>query len=177
MKRSDAFPSRFLGKDNIEGPTRVIIDDVRLEEISGDHGDEDKPVMFFRDDEIKPMILNNTNWQVIEGSYGEDTDDWRGHEIEIYVDPGIMFGKKRVGGLRIRIPSSGGAKPSTGTWTWEQALDNAAAAGLDKETLIAKMKEHGLKAYNSSLTGIVKEIIEAAGEQQADDDDDESIPF
>lgn len=108
MKRSDAFPSRYISKDDVQNPIIAVIDTVRFDTIKGDAGDEDKPVVYFRDN-VKPMILNNTNWMTIEDAYGQESDDWTGKQVEMYCDPGVMFGGKRVGGVRVRIPK-GAAK-------------------------------------------------------------------
>ncbi len=102
MKRSDAFPSRYISKDDVMNPITATIDTVRFDTIKGDNGDEDKPVVYFRDG-VKPMILNNTNWMAIEDAYGPESDAWTGKAIEMYCDPGVMFGGKRVGGVRVRI--------------------------------------------------------------------------
>jgi hypothetical protein len=116
MKRSDAFPSRYVNKDDVQTPVMATIDTVRFDTIQGRSGgeDEDKPVVYFRDN-VKPMILNNTNWTTLEDTYGPESDDWTGKTIELYCDPGVMYGGKRMGGVRIRIPN--GHK----TMTLEQA--------------------------------------------------------
>ena len=187
MKRKDAFPSTYLGQQDIgKGTELAVIEDVRLEEIKSDHGMEDKPVMYFRGDSLKPMIVNNTNFQTIEGSYGDETDDWRGKEVELYVDPGIMFGQKRVGGVRVRVPSSGGVKRAASgggndsTWSWAEAQQYAAEAGIDTDALKAALKDMGCTAYNHQRdTAKVKQLIdEAVGASDGGaEPDDESIPF
>lgn len=103
MKRSEAFPSNFLGKDDVATPIVVTIDGVHTETVKSEGKDESKSVMTFRES-IKPMILNLTNWMILEESYGQDSDDWAGHPVELYHDPSVMFGGKRVGGVRVRIP-------------------------------------------------------------------------
>lgn len=107
MKRSDAFPAKYLSKDDVPSPITAVIADVAVEDVNGDHGKERKPVMTFADS-VKPLIVNNVNWETLENAYGEDSDDWRGKPVEIYVDPSVMFGGRRVGGVRVRIP----AKPA-----------------------------------------------------------------
>ena len=105
MRRSDAFPSQFLGKADVQTPIVGVVELVQMQDIKCDHGNESKPVMFFSNG-IKPFILNNTNWMVIEDSYGDDSDKWAGQQVEMYFDPSIMFGGKRAGGVRVRIPVS-----------------------------------------------------------------------
>jgi hypothetical protein len=105
MKRSQAFPGNFLGKDDVPSPLSAIIADVTREPVKCEFGEEQKPIMRFTSNQLKPLILNNVNWLGYEDAYGEDSDDWRGKPAEIYVDPHVMFGHKRVGGLRLRIPA------------------------------------------------------------------------
>lgn len=104
MKKKDfeAFQSNYLGKVDLEaGPLSLVIKHVEEGEVSSDGGKEKKPVLFARNQE-KGLILNNTNWDAIEAAYGEDSDDWTGQRIEVYYDPSIQFGGKKVGGVRVR---------------------------------------------------------------------------
>lgn len=51
----------------------------------------------------KPMVLNPTNINVLGRACGsDDTDDWTGKEVIVYVDPTVGYGGKTTGGLRIR---------------------------------------------------------------------------
>ena len=109
MKRSEAFPSRYLGKDDLPQPPgsmAATIQDVRMESIESDGRNVDKAVMYFASKEMKPLITNTTNFMACEEAYGDDSDNWAGKPIELYVDPGVMYAGKRVGGVRVRIPAS-----------------------------------------------------------------------
>jgi hypothetical protein len=51
----------------------------------------------------KPMVLNSTNIQLMAKACGsDDTDDWAGKQVIVYVDENVSFGGELVGGLRIR---------------------------------------------------------------------------
>ena len=174
LKRSDVFPSRYLGKEDVTKPLRSTISEVRKETIQGDRGDEDKPVMVFDNPDMKPMIINSTNWEVIEAAYGPDTDGWIGKLVEVYVDPGVMYGGRRVGGVRVRIPAGapvvgngrGMAQPPA-VLTWDQALALAATVGMDKGALIDALKAHGKNEYRPSRdTAAVTEIVAARQSEQ-----------
>src|SRR3990172_4741253 len=102
MKRSEAFPSTYLSKDDVDPPITATINDVYHVNLKGDAGDETKTAMSFVEPDVKPMIVNNANWMTCEDLYGEDSDGWAGHKVEIFKDPTIMFGGKRVGGGRVR---------------------------------------------------------------------------
>lgn len=105
MKRSEAFPSRFIAQADVAEPIVATIANVAKEEVRDDGGMVEKTVMTFTELKVKPLIMNNVNWYTCENAYGEDSDDWRGRQIEIYGDPTVMFGRERVGGVRLRIPA------------------------------------------------------------------------
>jgi hypothetical protein len=115
MKANDVFPSKYLKKDDAQKPLRLTVASVVIEDVSTDDGKEKRPVMHF-DGDHKPMIINRGNWTVLEEAYGDDSDDWEGKPVEVYVDPNVMFGSKRVGGLRVRIPEQA-RQPVEETWT------------------------------------------------------------
>src|SRR6516162_5363474 len=58
IKKSDAFPKKYSKVEDLNGRrVAVVIDRVEMEEI----GDKDKPVVYFEDDSVKPLVLNSTN--------------------------------------------------------------------------------------------------------------------
>ena len=149
MKRSEAFPSKYMSKDDVKVPVVATVADVRPEVLKSDNGDEQKPVMYFSGDH-KPMILNNANWMTVEDMYGDDSDSWVGHVVELYHEPNIMFGNKRVGGIRIRKPAAQQA-PAV------KPFDNFAAAtayvlehGITAEAFKAYLKLQGLTGFAPS---------------------------
>lgn len=100
--RSQAFPSNYLGKDDVSSPITVTIDRVEAESVGQGAEAEEKRVAHFQE-KVKPMILNSGNWQMIESISGEGDDEhWAGTRIEIFVDPTVSYGGKRIGGLRVR---------------------------------------------------------------------------
>ena len=100
MKRSDAFPSRFLSKENVTPAITFTIDTVTIEKLSDD--ERPKPVISFLEEDSKPMIINNSNWMTIESIHGEESNDWHGKRIELFNDPTVMYSGKRIGGIRVR---------------------------------------------------------------------------
>lgn len=61
-----------------------------------------KYCLHFKED-VKPMILNSTNAQLIARAVGsEETEDWPGKQIVLYNDPNVSFQGKLVGGIRVR---------------------------------------------------------------------------
>lgn len=107
MKRRSAFPSRFLAKEDLQDAdggeyTKVVgtIESVNMGEVVG--ADDEKPIMVFKEDSLKAMVVNSTNWFACEVEWGDESDDWTGNQVEICVDPSVSFKGKRVGGLRLK---------------------------------------------------------------------------
>lgn len=137
MRRSEAFPSQYLGKDDVQQDILAHIKDVGKESIKSDGADEEKAVMTWQERDLKPMILNNTNWMALEDAYGEESDGWKGKPVEIYLDPSVMYGGKRVGGVRLRVP-----KPT--------ATAPAQTNGSGAQSIVCKIKNANQGATNSS---------------------------
>lgn len=128
MKRSEAFPSNYVSKDDVEPAVVWTIASVVCVEMDGDDGrKKNPPVAYFKEEEAKPLILNNTNWMVLEDLYGEDSDLWIDKPIELYKDPAVMFGGKRVGGVRVRKPN--GNVNGSGIETLKELRGKIRAAG------------------------------------------------
>lgn len=168
MKRQDVFKSNYLAQTDVPSPIVATIAQVQLETLGTGADAEQKAVAHFLDD-LKPMVLNNFNWTVCEEAYGDDSDFWGGKKVEIYVDKSVMFGNKRVGGLRLRMPSTGATYSANGdVWDWNKCQAEAASAGIDKTELIAALKAKGNAAFNAIRdTPVVKHLI-AIRSQQSD---------
>jgi hypothetical protein len=101
MKFSQMFPSKFLspadlGDDGVRG---MSIDGVEKETIEGD----EIYVLYFRG-ERKGLRLNKTNGRVLVTLYGDESDDWAGQRIELYVVPVQNPRGDMVDGIRLRAP-------------------------------------------------------------------------
>jgi hypothetical protein len=96
-----------VSKDDVDPPVQWTIAKVEKVELDDDEGGKKSPpVLFFRDADSKPLILNNTNWMALEDLYGDESDHWIGQPVELYKDPTVMFGGKRVGGVRVRAATA-----------------------------------------------------------------------
>ena len=95
--------SKYLAKEDAgEDGIILTIKGFKMESVKGDQGDEDKVIMYFEED-VKPMILNRTNSQLIGVVTGaQNAGEARGKKIVVYNDPTVGFGGKITGGLRIR---------------------------------------------------------------------------
>ena len=102
MNRAAIFPTKYLAHADLgDKEVDVRIESADLDEMSVEGGSEMKLVLSFVGAK-KQMISNLTNYNMIASLYGEETDDWPGHWITLYVNTRIPFGSKLVSGIRVR---------------------------------------------------------------------------
>ena len=105
MKVSTILASNWLKKDDLSDPVGgevFTISKVTEELVGSDQ--QSKWAMHWKERGVLPMLLNKTNLRLLASMFGDDTDDWRGKEVEVYHDPTISYGGQLVGGLRVRPP-------------------------------------------------------------------------
>jgi hypothetical protein len=94
--------SKFLSKEDVDPPLLVQIFQMTTDQVEGDHGIEDRAVLYFHGN-VKPLILNNTNKELLKAITGATTTGGvKNHQIILYNDATIMFRGKMTGGIRIR---------------------------------------------------------------------------
>src|SRR5262249_33674811 len=106
MRKSEVFPSRFFKAADLKnGRLTVKISEVVMESIMD--GEDDQPVVYF-EGQAKGLVLNVTNWNMLEELSGSDeSDDWTGLTIALYVT-NVDFQGRRVPAIRIAPKPSGG---------------------------------------------------------------------
>jgi hypothetical protein len=106
--------SKFLKRSDVGEDGMVLtIRGFKLETVKGDEGEEEKVVMHFAED-VKPMILNKTNSNLLAVCTGaKNVGDAKGKKIVVYDDPTISFGGRITGGLRIKkVPGAPRTAPA-----------------------------------------------------------------
>lgn len=104
-KISEMIPSTFLKQaDFDEAGLIVTVSHVEEKNVAkADEQPENKWVVYFQEYGDKGMVLNSTNIQALaKACKSDDTDDWSGKEVVVYVDPTVGYGGKVTGGLRIK---------------------------------------------------------------------------
>jgi hypothetical protein len=82
MRASQAFPKKYLAASDVqERPRIATISHLSNEEVGKGDEAENKHVLYLEGD-VKPIIVNRTNWQTLEDAFG-DSDDWPGHKVKI----------------------------------------------------------------------------------------------
>ena len=100
MLITEAFPSKYISAADLQGrPVRVHIDRV---EIGQFNDGKTKPILYFQGKQ-KGLALNKTNANTIGNTFGPDTDNWTGAEIELFPTD-VDFQGKMVRAVRVRVP-------------------------------------------------------------------------
>jgi hypothetical protein len=104
--------SKFLKKEDVGKGALVTITGCDQQNVAMEGAaPEMKWCLHFRELD-KPLVLNSTNIQMTAKACGsEDTDEWNGKRIVLYVDPNVSYGGKLIGGIRVRAPKPGAVAP------------------------------------------------------------------
>lgn len=95
--------SKYLKKEDVgEAGLILTIAGFTRDNLEADGVTEEKTIMHFSED-VKPMVLNRTNSQLIPAVTGaSNAGEAKGKQIVVYNDPTVGFGGKITGGLRIK---------------------------------------------------------------------------
>lgn len=96
--------SNYLAKEDVSETGVVLtIKGFKIESVGSGSDADDRCVMYFMEDEYKPMVVNKTNMQRIKHvTKAETTSQARGKLVCVYNDPMVEFGGKLTGGIRIK---------------------------------------------------------------------------
>jgi len=95
---NDFFPSKYLKAEDLESDLNLTVKNVVIEELASG---ETKPVMHFNELE-KGMIVNKTNWSMIEKITGEkESDNWTGKKVCLTVMD-VEFKGDIVSAIRVK---------------------------------------------------------------------------
>ena len=128
-KIGEMIESKYLKQSDVGEDMTVTIEKVGKANVAP-KGEEAEYKWLVRFTELpKPMVLNSTNIKRLAKACGsDDTDDWIGKKVVVYVDPDVEFAGNVVGGLRIR-----GSK----------AAGNGSAKDPNAEAMLASRKTGG----------------------------------
>lgn len=98
--RASKFMSTYLRKEEIDGDQELTISSVEVEEVGPEK--DPKPVMYFKEIEKGMIIGSKAVLNTLIDAFGDETDEWVGKKITVYVDPNVAFKGKRIGGLRVK---------------------------------------------------------------------------
>ena|SRR3990167_1107376 len=98
----DLFPSKYLKASDAEQSDLVLtIKEIKMEEMNGDNGKEQKPVVYFQELE-KGLVLNKTNKETIQKLHGNIISELVGKKISLFSTEVQSFGEMTLA-LRVRL--------------------------------------------------------------------------
>lgn len=103
MAKASKFKGgKFLNVEAVEAMTESErtgkIDHISVEGVGG----REKLVAYIGDLDLG-LPLNTENIDYLIEAFGTDeTDDWRGRKVELFVDETVRFQGRKVGGVRLR---------------------------------------------------------------------------
>lgn len=116
MKISDAFPSKYLKADDLDGDVVVYITKAEMEQLGQGKDAEDKIILYFKGMD-KGLAVNKTNAGTIAKLYGDDTDGWVGKPITLFATE-VEFKGDMVMAIRVRLkaPSEPAQNERAAAW-------------------------------------------------------------
>ena len=108
MKLSDMIESKYLKQADVDGDVVVTVQSVTKVNVARDDEEADYKWTVKFHEFSKPFVANPTNLKRLGKYLGDDSDDWIGNSVVLYVDPDIEFGGKVTGGLRIDLGGGDG---------------------------------------------------------------------
>jgi hypothetical protein len=109
--------AKYLKKEDIPSPVNTSILWIKKEEVTAPGKGTVKRLVLYFDGLKKGLVLNGVNGEaLVEITGTEDSEKWSDVPVQLYTDPDVTFGNKKVGGIRIRKPPSRPTlrvKPST----------------------------------------------------------------
>lgn len=164
MNIHDAYPGKWLKASDLgDEDHAVTIESVKLESVGQGEQAQQKLVLKFHEF-TKPLVCNLTNGKAIAKLVGsEDTDQWPGKRITLWVNPDVQFGSEIVSAIRVRGKAPAKAA-TTATlvgpqWTVAQAVLAAEEVGVSRDDLRKLLADAGYKGWNPSLTGWLQKVL------------------
>ena len=99
------FASKYFKVEGLKAPTVLTFSAFEQEEVGrDDEGKETKTVAYFVEDP-RGLVLSTTHINQLGALFDTtETEELVGQKVELFVDPTVQFGSKRVGGIRFRRP-------------------------------------------------------------------------
>src|SRR5262245_61855391 len=100
--------AKYLKKEDIPSPVNTSILWIKVEEVTAKGKGTETRLVLYLDGLKKGLVLNKTNADALEEITGTaEYEEWKDLPVQLYVDPDVTYGGKKIGGIRIRKPLSG----------------------------------------------------------------------
>ncbi len=133
LGRNEIATSRFYSQEDVETPKTLTIKDADKVEVTEPTGEKKRvAVLVFAEPDSKYIRLTTTIFDTLAEMFGgTKTTDWIGKKVELYRDPNVMFGSKKVGGVRVRAAN----QTTYNLETLKAIREDCRAAGVKLESL------------------------------------------
>ena len=115
-KTSEMRESKFMKQSDVGAGALLTVSGCEPHNVAKEGAEPDNKWCLSFEEAEKPFVLNGINIQLCEKIFGsDDTDDWVGKQIVLYVDPTVAYQGKITGGIRVRAPklkAAAKAKPA-----------------------------------------------------------------
>ena len=103
--RSYVGDAQYLKKEDLSDPIDTELLWVKEEKVTAPgKGAKTRLVAYFNG-LSKGLVLNTANCEILAEMTGtDDHNEWNDVELQLYVDPDVKYGGKKIGGIRIRKP-------------------------------------------------------------------------
>jgi hypothetical protein len=129
-----AYGSKYLSAGDIgTRKVRTKIVKVRKEELRGNEGTKRVRFVLYCEGIDKGLVLNGVNKDRLVASLDKMPAKWVGASVGIFVDPDVMFGGKKTGGIRLRVLEAFQAKPAPKKTTAAQWPEQPDDPGFDPD--------------------------------------------
>jgi len=98
--------AKYLKKEDIPSPVNTSILWTKEEEVTAPGKGTETRLVLYLDGLKKGLVLNMANAEALaEITDTDDYEKWSDIPVQLYVDPDVTYGGKKIGGIRIRKPT------------------------------------------------------------------------
>jgi hypothetical protein len=98
--------ARYLKKEDISESVDTELLWVKEEKVTPPGKDTATRVVAYFEGLSKGLVLNTVNGETLTEMTGtDDPNEWKDVALQLYVDPDVKYGGKKIGGIRIRKPA------------------------------------------------------------------------
>jgi hypothetical protein len=99
--------SQYLKKEDLSDPVDTELLWVKEEKVTAPRKDTTTRLVAYFEGLSKGLVLNTANCETLAEVTGtDDPNEWKDVALQLYVDPDVTYGGKKIGGIRIRKPST-----------------------------------------------------------------------
>ena len=96
----------YLKKEDLSDPIDTELLWVKEEKVTTPGKDTTTRLVAYFEGLSKGLVLNTANCETLAEITGtDDPNEWKDIGLQLYVDPDVKYGGKKIGGIRIRTPA------------------------------------------------------------------------